>query len=368
MDNFRNKKNLIINSFVGILALGGLITGTFAWFAAANAVSIDTFKVTYGGADDLQIGLLVPEDHPELGNHGDIDYYEELSEQNLIDYGYVDPEETLSPVSSMYQSRWLNETTDLSDPTLFPVLREGFTTYSNTTDSTVASSGFFQFEFYFKSNMDLYLYLDDTSTLVPDSEKNAEDPVGNEEALNNVHKSMRVSFLSPLGFTIWEPNTETASTTTFADRLDIISRDGYYDFNGEIDAYREILFGEVDDPSKIVYSESGRATALDPLTTFNASTYTSVSPIDMDASIANGLVMGQETSKTTGELANKELLESALAYLPENIPVRVVITVYAEGWDRDNNDFVERANFILSLKLTGRYRAPNEPIDAKKRG
>ncbi len=366
MNALRNKRNLIINSVVGLLALSGLITGTFAWFASANAVTLDTFKVTYGGADDLKIGLIVPENHPELGNAGDIQFFDELSEENLVDYGYFNPESTLSPVSSMFQSRWLNESTDLSDPTLRPVLREGFTTYNNTTDSNIANSGFFQFEFYFKSNMDMYLYLDDSATLLPDSAKNAESPAGNEEALNNVHKSMRVSFLSPFGFNIWEPNTDTASTTLFAGRLDILARDGFYDFNGEIDAYREILFGEMDDPSKIVYSENGRATATEPLTTFNASTYGSVLPIDLDSSIENGLVLGRETSKTTTELSDKELLGSALAYLPENTPVRMVVTVYSEGWDRDNNDFVERASFLLSLRLTGRYRAPNEPIALKK--
>lgn len=358
----RSKRNLIINSVIGLIALSGLITGTFAWFAAANAVSIDTFKVTYGGADDLKIGLVIPDNHPELGNPGDIQFFDALSEKNLTDFGYLDPDSTFSPVSSMFQNRWLNETTDLSDPTLFPVLREGFTSYTNTTDSDIASSGFFQFEFYFKSNMDMYLYLDESSTLLPDSEKNAESPAGNEEALNNVHKSMRVSFLSPYGFNIWEPNTETASNTLFAGRLDIIARDGFYDFNGEIDAYHEILFGEMDDPSKIIYSENGRATAGEPLTTFNASTYASVLPLDLEASLANGLVLGRETSKTTLELSNQDNLESALAYLPENTPVRVVVTVYSEGWDRDNNDFVERANFLLSLQLTGRYRAPNEPI------
>ncbi len=362
----RSKRNLAINAIVGSLAFGGLITGTFAWFAAANSVSIDTFKVTYGGGDDLKIGLIVPEDHPELGNAGDIQFFDELSEKNLVDYGYFNPEKKLSPVSSMFQSRWLNETTDLSDESLLPVLREGFTSYYNTTDSKVASSGFYQFEFYFKSNMDMYLYLDDSSTLLPDSDKNAEDPAGNEEALNNVHKSMRVSFLSSYGFNIWEPNTVQASTTIFAGRLDILSRDGYYDFNGEIDEYREIMFGEMDGSTKIIYSENGRANAVDPTTTFNASTYASVLPIDMEASLANGLVLGQETSKTTEELADKDQLESALAYLPEETPVRVVVTIYSEGWDRDNNDFVERASFLLALRLTGRYRAPSEPIALKK--
>ena len=80
MNALRNKRNLIINSVVGFLALSGLITGTFAWFASANAVTLDTFKVTYGGADDLKIGLIVPENHPELGNAGDIQFFDELSE------------------------------------------------------------------------------------------------------------------------------------------------------------------------------------------------------------------------------------------------------------------------------------------------
>lgn len=354
-------KNLLITALIGVFAMAGLITGTYAWFAAANAVSIDTFKVTYGGADDLQIGLVIPDGKPTLGTAGNLVFFDAISEQNLIDFGYLDPDATLSPVSSMFQSEWLNETTDLTDDALVPVFRDGFTSYLNTTESTVATSGFFQFEFYLKSNMDMYLYLDDASTLLPDSEKNAQDPAGNEEALNNIHKSMRVSFLSNLGYNIWEPNTETASTTQFAGRLDIISRDGYYDFNGEIGAYKEIMFGEYDDYGKIVFSEDGRATGEPPLTTFNASTYTGVAPIDWQASLENGLVVGRETSKTTGELSNQELASSALAYLPEYTPIRVVVTVYAEGWDRDNNDFVERAAFLLSLKLTGRYRAPNEP-------
>ncbi len=360
------QKNMVFNALLGIFALAGLVTGTFAWFAAANAVSIDTFKITYGGGDDLQVGLVVPEGKPQLGNAGSINFFEELTEQNLEDYGYWDADQPLSPVSSMFQSRWLNETTDFADDTLLPVFREGFTSYMNTTDSDIATSGFYQFELYFKSNMDMYLFLDDTSTLLPDIEKNAQEPGANQEALNNVHKSMRVSFLSTFGYHIWEPNTEIASSTAFAGRLDIISRDGYYDFNGEIGDYHEIMFGEIDDPSKLIYSESGRASAEEPLTTFNASTYESVLPIDLEASLNNGLILGQETSHTTAELANKSNLENALVYLPEYTPVRVVVSVYAEGWDRDNNDFVERANFLLSLKLTGRYRAPTEPAPLEK--
>ncbi len=360
------QKSMVINALVGIFALAGLVTGSFAWFAAANAVSLDTFKISYGSPDDLQIGLIVPDNQPDLGNAGDINFFEEVTEQTLSDYGYWDSEEPLSPVSSMFQNQWLNETTDYSDENLLPVFREGFTSYMNTTDSDIATSGFFQFEFYFKSNMDMYLFLDDSSTLLPDIEKNAQEPVGNQEALNNVHKSMRVSFLSTLGYHIWEPNSETSSSTAFAGRLDIISRDGYYDFNGEIGDYHEIMFGEIDDPSKIVFSENGRATAEEPLTTFNASTYESVMPIDLQASLDNGLVIGHETSLTTAELANQELLDNAIAYLPEYTPIRVVVSIYAEGWDRDNNDFVERANFLLSLKLTGRYRAPNEPVPLEK--
>jgi len=359
------KSKLVLELIVTAIAFGGLVTGTFAWFSVANDVSVATFSITYGQADKIQFGLIVPPERPDLGEEGSLTFFDNLSDQDLVNYGYNDKESPLSPVSSMFQSLWLNETTNLDDDNLFPVLRSSYSTYQNTTASNQARSGFFQFEFYLKSNMDMYLYLDSTASIVADAFVNSQKSPQKAAELDKISASLRVSFLSSLGFNIWEPNTDVAGTTAFGGRLDVLDQDGYYDFDGTIGDYREIMFGEYDDPSKIIYSENARSTAENPLTSFNASTAANVNPLDLEASIENGLSVAHENSKTTATLSDQTIDSSALAYLPEYVPVRLVVTVYAEGWDLDNTNLIQDASFLLNLTLTGRFRAPTEQIISK---
>jgi len=360
-----HKSKLILELIVTAIAFGGLVTGTFAWFSVANDVSVATFNITYGQADKIQFGLIVPAERPDLGEAGSLTFFDNLSDENLVDYGYNDKESPLSPVSSMFESLWLNETTGLADEDLFPVLRSSYSTYQNTTESNQARSGFFQFEFYLKSNMNMYLYLDSTASIIADAFVNGQNSPQKAAELDKISSSLRVSFLSSLGFNIWEPNTDVAGTTAFGGRLDVLDQDGYYDSDGTNGDYREIMFGEYNDPSKIIYSEGARSSAEKPLTSFNASTASGVNPLDLDASIDNGLVIAHENSKTTATLSNQTLDSSALAYLPEYTPVRLVVTVYAEGWDLDNTNLIQDASFLLNLTLTGRFRAPNEQIIMK---
>ncbi|MCX5775688.1 MAG: hypothetical protein NTV44_04955 [Firmicutes bacterium] len=365
MKNINAQRKLTLQLLVTAIAFGGLITGTFAWFSVANDVSIGTFNITYGEADKIQFGLIVPANRPDLGEAGSLTFFDNLSDADLVAYGYNDKESPLSPVSSMFQSLWLNESTLLDDNTLFPVLRSSYSTYQNTTNSNQARSGFFQFEFYLKSNMDMYLYLDSTASIVADSFVNSQKNVQNAIELDKISASLRVSFLSSLGFNIWEPNTEVAGTTAFGGRLDVLDQDGYYDFDGSLGDYHEIMFGEYNDASKLVYSETSRASAEKPFTSFNASTAKDVNPLDLETSIENGLVVVHEDSKTTATLADQTLNSSALAYLPEYTPTRLVVTVYAEGWDLDNTNLIQDASFLLNLTLTGRFRAPTEPLTLK---
>ncbi len=339
-----------------IASVGSLIIGTVAWFASSNYLELANFKIAMGEAEQVAIGLVVPEGKPDLGEPESVVYYETVTDDMLLDHGYYQPGTTLKAVSSMFQSQWLTEETDLADPDLYPVLRSHYLSGQSRTDSVVAHTNFFQFELYFKTNVRIDLYLDEDTFLVADETKNQQAAYDNHldvADLNQVDQAMRVSFLTPEQFVIWEPNTDVVGTTEFGGRLDVYDYDNFFDY--DYDTKLEYLFGEYNDDAYLVYDESARATGVTEFSSFAANTALEATPLSIPLSKQNGLIIQRETSVTKHYLTDQTNPDAVLMRLYPNQPQRMVVTVYAEGWDRDTTNDINQAHFSLNLVFGGTY-------------
>ncbi|MFA5235473.1 MAG: hypothetical protein WC399_01265 [Bacilli bacterium] len=339
-----------------IASVGSLIIGTVAWFASSNYLELANFKIAMGEAEQVEIGLVVPEGKPNLGEAESIVYYETVTDEMLLNHEYYQPGTTLKAVSSMFQSQWLSEETDLTDPDLYPVLRSHYLANQSRTDSVVAHSNFYQFEIYIRSTVRIDLYLDEGTYLMANETKNqqAAYKYGLDAAkLNQVDQAMRVSFLTPEQFAIWEPNTDVVGTTEFGGRLDVYDYDNYFDY--DYDTKLEYMFGEYNADAYLVYDESARTVAVTEFSSFAANTAEEAIPLSIPMSKQNGLVIQRESSVTKHYLTDQTNPDAALMRLYPNEPQRMVVTAYAEGWDRDTTNAINFANFSLNLVFGGIY-------------
>lgn len=358
--NIISERKLLIAVLTFLISLSSMVTSTLAWFSSSNYLEVDRFRITVGDQEKIEFGLVVPFGlDASLGEPGDIVYFSELDQDILQSYGYFNPWEKMKPVSSMYQSLWLTDETDLLDETTFnqinPQFRTHYTGGTNYRESRLATEGFYQFEFFMRANYDVDLYLDQKTTLVADEEKNRQTAIDRGMVLSNLNgikDYMRVSFLTEEGYKIWEPNVDSPSQTKFGGRLDVLRYDSYFDYR--YDDLKEIMFGEYNSDEFLVYNEEARSTEVDHFTSFNALSNPNVLPLNIPASEANGLVIARETTYTLSQLSNQGISTNRLVNLRANRPTRMVVSVYAEGWDLDTNSDSQFASFLLQLKLTGR--------------
>lgn len=352
-----NHKLFLVGLLSFALTLSASVTSTLAWFAVSDSgkVKFMNFNITESHA--LKIGL--------KDSDGEIHYYDSLNDSILHDYyPSYHAGSALADTSSMYQDLWLNENTDYE--TALPVLRAAYSQNGNYHSSEVATSGFFQFEFYFLADSDMYLFLDyeDTSAKALHEENlktaSSSSDVTVDE-LDNVVNATRVSFFSKDGFYIYEPNQLHSSNTVFGGILDATTKDGFYDYSSS----KEIVYGEYDDEDKIIYdSPLEEDSELDipraRATCFNAKHKAGVERFNYNKSVENGLSFKKEKTYTLEQLSLKDSQGSydpsstyPLARLKEDVTTRVVVTIYLEGWDLDVTEAIGNGAFTLNLGFVG---------------
>jgi hypothetical protein len=351
-----NHAKLLVATLTFLVSLGSLVVGSVAWFASSSYLEISRFKITMGENEQIDIGLKVPAANPSLGEPGSIVYYNSVDDETLKNHYYYNPWETFRAVTSMYQSLWLDETTDLSDPNLYPVLRKQYTSSLVTKETEPTTGNFYQFEFFIKASVRIDLYLDPASYVVANRTKNNETAIShhlNAASLNKVEDAMRVSFLSSERFLIWEPNVDVASTTEFGGRLDVLMYDRAYDYDPITN--KEIMFGEYNSDDYLIYDESARVSSVTKHSAFEALTAPGIEPLSIPLSKQNGLVIAKEQSVTTSFMTDFSNPDAALLRLYPNEPQRLVVSIYAEGWDHDTTNDINLSSFLLNLVFGGRY-------------
>jgi hypothetical protein len=362
-----SKTRLAIFGFsVSLLALSVsiLATSTYAWYRLADLLIVDGIQIGYGSGTSFKIGMKNPTTGTiEYPNYTSEDQQQTLTNDTLKGFSSFTGTETLDPVSGMYQSNWLNASANPA--TTLPKFRSSFYGSSDIHQANEASpSSYLQFEFYFLSDRNIYLFLDKSTSLVANTTANASIAKAKNlsvDDLNAVGKCARVSFYSTIGtesvYTIYEPNVSTGSTTYYSGRLNLTDDDRYFDYDN---TGKEILYGEYTD-DHLVYSEAGRVSSVSGKeTAFNALSDPAATPLDIPASInEGGLVRTKETSYPRDALLIPDSVNNGhpLAYCPHDVETRVVVSVYLEGWDLDTVESVSYAKFNLNLAYAGLYQS-----------
>ena len=347
-------RGLFLGGSLSLLLCGlALGTATYAWWDIASGVTVDQFLISTSSSPKLEIGV--------KGQDGTIVYGDRLTDGALgdsnEDFVSFAP---LGEASSMFTDRWL--TPDFDYENGFPSLYGPYWTAGSSVAETPAlAEGILQFEFYFLSDLDVDLYLDDGTEIAPLSEVNAlraaelSLPGVTAESLDKVVSFARVSFLSEDAYTILAPGKH--ETTLYGGILNLRGNDPYYDYKDG----KEIVYGETSGTPSYLPPLSEDSEAPASPDAFSAVHKAGIARFDPDSP---GFSIAKEPSYSIEELAlppdtgqADPLKHHPLASLEAGVPKRVVVSIYAEGWD---TAFVESASygaFTLTLSFGALQRA-----------
>lgn len=363
-----NKKKIITSAAIGTIALVGLsVSLTLAWYGASDRLNMRSLDVVVAGQTELKIS-----------ESKDVDTF-----VNDLDLSPQQAEFVFVPVSSMNKKTWMENKgvtpkfVDCSSPN---VLSDGVPYVEETT------YGFFQKKLYLMTNMDYYVTLDTNPESATHSLFEANDEVNTaraqqlkhdnpdwtmevseiKEKLDNLVNCLRVSILvteeDHYNYYIVDPTKQSGESTVFGGRLDN-DRDGYFDLYRTVTGEaREVIYGEVNDRSKIVYkAPDASATPEEPThktdeahyfgNSFEGVSKNNVYTFDEAASINNGLEFAKEESFSLEDI-NSET-NKLLIPCYGNKPTEIVVSIYLEGWDLDCINSTMGASFStkLSFKL-----------------
>ncbi len=352
-----SKKRLVLATVIGVIALSSVsLSISFAWYASSSKLNINYIDIGL----DTDTNLLI-------STSDDISTFSSSLSYDDLDHNFG----VFRPVSSVYKSRWMSEKKD--KPEFFD---SSFSVMNETgTVETPTIGGYY--------SQDLYLYTDDDYLVTIDPENTFID-VDEEKIKEYAHKvyeeqsvvgpqytyeeivsrlsmlkyAMRYSILVPdvdnYRYAIINPNVNEEEVV-FAGVLDNTS-DKYYDYvtfnDGEI---KEILYGEVNDRSLVIYDEpsSEESTYLDvdsEPSAFNAKHAPNVKTFNKEKSLENGLEFAKEEIYKLSDFNNVGYTDFVIP-VKRYTPTKIVLSIYIEGWDLDSVNYTMGATFISKLSL-----------------
>lgn len=379
----RLSRNSLVWAFTGLLVFSASVMATsgLAWFTVSNSTYVQNLTVSYGG-EAFRISRI---NGPAGAN---FEPSEEQKENIEIPGTLIS-----GAVSSMFTTDWYNESDAnkmryLQDEydrlqkyqqnSFFPQLR---TTYgsnaSETTRTRLARPNvdYISFTFDFTNNQDTFVYLADSTYVIADEETNEQifdtygpdgvpmNPALSVENLNKAVGAVRISFLSNMGYKIFEPNPDVAgesSNVRFAGRLDVNPWDGYYDTNS---ADTEILYGQYDERVysilenryTIVNEHNQPSKSANSFLAEHRYGCHALSDGDIASLDAAGLIAHERTYTLDRLGVNYEGTKSPLLFIKANTVERVVISIYCEGWDLDCTNAAYLAAMKVHLGFSARY-------------
>ena len=359
------KKRILVSALIGTIALAGLsVSLTLAWYGASDRLSVRPIFVDVAGDIDVKIST-----SPNINTFSD---KVELTPSK---------EFVFAPVSTLGRTDWTHKN--------IPEFYDSSFSYASTSGEPWVErtmNGFFQQKIYLMTNLDYYVTLDVNpkeeerenpwSTFKSNTEANAVrahelkkqidknyptlnvDESEIQDKLDNLINCLRISILvneeNHYNYYIVDPTKERNDVTVFGGRLDN-DRDGYYDTyvdeNGDM---REIVYGEIDDRTKIAYNDpiedSDFSEEEKPITenffwnSFEAESSKKAFTYDKDGS---SFEFQTEHSLSLEELDS----ESTELMIPcyANKPTEIVVTFYLEGWDLDCVNSTMGASFEANL-------------------
>lgn len=379
----KNHKKIIIAISSFLIASSCLAVSSYAWFSIGAQLAVDNYDFHMSSAGDISIGLKINSETLAEKYHkniGDIYYPTDgvINDSLLKEFNQYNDDTRLFSATASYEDEWLLDDT-IADDQKKPILRKVPTPFDINGKKIIteeeANKYYYQLELYVKANRPMYIYVDEQTLITPDKEKNKQEALLNsdkgvdENQLNKIVDSLRVSFYTSSNYFIYEPaprikDNEIIPTRMFG-KLDLYNTDGYYDYN--IQTNKEFLFGEYKNVDKIVYDMSGADKGNDLPTISNgllANTKDGVMPVDIAKSIDNGIEGKYQETHSLKEISAKyddekrrfSLFTSGGEGEYDNNPAaqRVIVTIWSEGWDEDSISFPSSSHFNMNLVFGGK--------------
>ena len=344
------KKVISFGSILLGLTLTTSILSTVAWYNGSSYLQVKNFNIEFANKE-----LSISTDNTLFKNT--------LTNDDLNEV------KVFKPVSSTFSSLWLNEKAEM------PTFYKGPTGsqpnkqfYDSVSDFEVADSGFLSQTLYLKCDATGNVSIDPLNTYIePNHEAN--DEVAYKIArkypgiphdtlvkhLDSIVDSIRLSVLvlddeeqtelDDYKYYIINPTKDSANPTYLGGIMDS-DFDGYYDFYDG----KEIFYGEREEGEQ---SDAFYQTALESEediyasnSVFDAITKQGVQHFDQTESENAGFKVAQEKS-----LSIQEASENVSISLKSGVSKRIVLSLYLEGWDKDNTNFVMYSHFRMNLSF-----------------
>ena len=340
MNDKKRQVKLIIAIMLGVISLGiTSLSFSYAWYASSSRVEVSGVDIYIRSERDLRLSQTV-----------DGEYKNDLTYKR-DEFGMFDP------CSSMFQSSWYDQK---AEAPVFYKYNNPLIDANGTPRPITAENGLYSKTLFLKVDDDAYITLDKEMIKMDVNEKlNAEKAkmLANQnheyteeqyiERLNSLKKCLRMSILIPdedYRYFIIDPYKE--GETYFGGRLDL-EETGYYSSHFMDDGLLyETVFGEIKNRDKIIYDESSPVDGqqVGELTSFNAVTKADVKPFNKEKSLENGIEIAKEESITIDEIEDKIVIP-----MYHDVPKKVVVSIYMEGWDLDCTNAHMGSNFDLGL-------------------
>ncbi len=339
----KNKKRiLLVTAGAFLFSISTSVTATLAYYTINTAFSIEHLNINVGSIDaNLYLGIRDKET-------GGIIFKEEYTKEDL-DLSH----DALEQVSAMYSEGWLNDTS-VADDVKMPKFCSAYTLGSSKTQTSYASEGYVQKEFFLRSTQDCSLYLSDKTFFKPNEEKNQKTAATyglSVDDLNEVVNSIRMSLYmdDPSNYVIVNPGN--SDVTYFGGLLDL-NLDGYYDY--DTSSNKEYAYGQLE--NNVSYNGTGESLTPyeDSKSTFIANHKNGVSLLDL-----TNTTFKKENSRKLNEVTINEeegdTSNTPLCILHKDVVQRVVLSIYLEGWDKHTIDSLQRASLDVSVLFTALY-------------
>lgn len=368
-----NKKKIIISASILTTAIVALsVSLTLAWYGASDRLNVENLELTMSTKANLKIST-----------SDDLDtFVTDLSEEQL----HTLPDDFLfAPVSSMNQKLWMDQQPDKPSfyDCSFKQIKSNGEPYAE-----VAEYGYFQKDIYLLTSMrNQFATLDFDSTdndgnytgSIFESGDNSEraaklykqNPEWNlskeeiETSLDNLINCVRISLLVKqenfYRYYVVDPMKKQSEVVYLGGRLDN-DGNGYYDTykDAKTGETKEVIYGEVNNRDLLVYNDpidtpSGEVDNANTQyfnNSFKGVSRANVYTYNQEASLANDAIM-KENSYSPDDI--NDVNSDLLIPLEANVPTKIVLSFYLEGWDFDCINATMGANFKskISFKLKG---------------
>lgn len=366
-----------------ILFAFGVVTSavaTSAWYNLLDIAVVSNLNLKIDVSDaKLDLGL-------KQKSSGEVIWLDENHPDGFSKEELEITDTVLTDVSGMYESDWLNESTNYE--TAIPKFHTrykpglGIRNTGFISDEEVKKN-IVQEEFIFYSEKyDMEIFLADTTSFTAntlmnrDAAKEKAEKYGldshDENVINQLKDKLdKVIYATRMSFYSEEDNDyrylivnphkgedviDNEVETYYGGVLDL-NKDGFIDFNSE--TLKENLYGELIDNSKPVpYSGIGMSTddyKKDVLkyNTFEGEHKLGVQIVDWQSAKDNVKVENSNNLKHFIFDENDPLNRTPICYLKKGEQKRVIMSIYVEGWDRHMTDDIESASFDVSIAFTG---------------